>query len=115
MNSLPFSQLTDDQRAQVAYLFADSIFGTDASAFAYELNDQGEVKGRSRIATNGDAANQPRARKTNIVQIHMIEEVNITDELIRHASMSMDALAASVAQRIYQSQSQTIQQQVENS
>ena len=112
MQSLPFSQLTDEQRARVAYLFADSIFGTDANAYAYELNDKGDVKFRSRIAQAG-YAEVKRSRKNSPVMVHMIEEVNITDELIRHASMSMDALAASIAQHIYQSQSQTIE--VENS
>jgi hypothetical protein len=103
MTSLSFSDLNERQLAQVVYLFADSIFGTDATVYAYELATNGDVKGRSRIAGNGDAAGSQRARQNSTMHVHMIEEVNITDELIRHASMSMDALAASIAQCIYQS------------
>jgi hypothetical protein len=103
MTSLSFSDLNERQLAQVAYLFADSIFGTDAAAFNYELTTNGAVKGRSRIVVLNCAAGK-RSRQNSPVQVHMIEEVNITDELIRHASMSMDALAASIAQNIYQSQ-----------
>jgi hypothetical protein len=104
MQSLSHSDLTERQLAQVAYLFADQHFGTDAAAFTYELATNGDVKGRSRIVEMDCAAGKQRARQNSLVQVHMIEEVNITDELIRHASMSMDALAASIAQRIYQSQ-----------
>lgn len=105
MTSLSFSDLNERQLAQVAYLFADSIFGTDAAAFTYELDKNGDVKFRSRIVGNGDAEEKKRSRQNSPVQVHMIEEVNITDELIRHARMSMDALAASIAQGLYQSQS----------
>jgi hypothetical protein len=106
MNTLSFSDLTERQLTQVAYLFADQHFGTDAAAFTYELDKNGDVKSRSRIVENNSAADpgKPRARKGASITIHMIEEVNITDELIRHASMSTDALAASIAQRIHQSQ-----------
>jgi hypothetical protein len=112
MTSLPFSELTDDQRAQVAYLFADQIFGTDVNAFAYELNEKGEVKGRSRIAQSG-CAEVKRSRQNSPVIVHMIEEVHITEDMINRVNMSMDALAASIAQRIYQSQNQSIE--MENS
>ena len=107
MQTISHSDLTERQLAQAAYLFADHLFGTDACAFAYELDQHGDVKSRSRIVEKNSAADQPkrRARKGAPMTIHMIEEVNITDELIRHVSMSRDALAASIAQGIYQSQS----------
>lgn len=104
MPTLSHSDLNERQLAQVAYLFADQAFGTDVCAFVYELDKNGDVKTRSRIVGNGDAAGKRRAPKGTPITIHMIEEVNITEELIRHASMSMDALAASIAGRIYQSQ-----------
>lgn len=99
MNTLLFSQLTNVQRAQADYLFADSYFGTDVNAYLYELNESGEVKSRSG---NSDASGG-RSRG-HAVQVHMIEEVRITDELSQHVQMSMDALAASVASKIYLSQ-----------
>lgn len=105
MQSLSFSDLNERQLAQVAYLFADSIFGTNAAAFTYELDGSGDVKGRSIANSQLPIGNEKkRARQGAAIKVHMIEEVNITDELIRHARMSMDALAASIAQHIYQSQ-----------
>jgi hypothetical protein len=102
MQTFSHSDLTERQLAQVAYLFADQHFGTDATAFTYELDKNGDVKSRSRIVENNSAADpsKRRARQGAAITVHMIEEVNITDELIRHASMSMDALAASIAQSL---------------
>jgi hypothetical protein len=101
MQSLPYSSLTNEQRARVDYLFADAIFGTDASAFVYEWDGK-DIKGR----TSNQLAVTSRARKLDpaSVKVTMVQEVNITNELIQSANMHMDALAALIARKIYQSQ-----------
>lgn len=96
MQSLPYSSLSKSQRAMVAYLFADDIFGADANAFVYEVDGKGEVK--SRVSSEQSSVRR-RARQNAPVLVTLIEEVHITDDLIHHAQMSMDALAASVAER----------------
>jgi hypothetical protein len=105
MSSLTYSSLSESQRAQVAYLFADAIFGTDAGAFTYEVKD-GNVHGRmmDRTATNGDARSTNRARRISPAKVTMLQEVNITDELKFTARTNMDALAASIASKLQQSQ-----------
>lgn len=102
MPALSYTSLSDSQRAQVAYLFADHIFGTDAGAFTYEVKD-GNVYGRAldRTATNGDRRSKQRARQIPTLKVTMLKEVHITDELIHQARTNMDALAASVANQIH--------------
>ena len=100
MQQLSHSELNEHQLAQVNYLFADSIFGTNAAAFVYELKN-GDVKGRTLASSDFHR----RAKQDSPIKVTAVEEVNITDEIIRHANMSMDALAASVAEHFYQSQS----------
>lgn len=104
MQSLPYSSLSETQRADVAHLFADHIFGTDAGAFVYEVED-GKVCGRvlDPTAKNSDARSA-RARQIPMVKVTMLQEVHITNELIHSARMNMDALAASVANRIHLNQ-----------
>jgi hypothetical protein len=99
MTSLPYSNLNESQRARIAYLFADAVFGTDTRAYLYELDKQGNVTGRT--ATNPTAPKAMRAKQSAPVIVTTAPEVNITDELIQHASMSMDALAAFVADKLY--------------
>jgi hypothetical protein len=101
---LDFSKLNEGQLAQVAYLFADEHFGTNAAAYAYEVDKNGDVKFRSRINQITCSTEKKRASQNPAIQVYMIEEINITDELIRSASMSMDALAAAIANRIYKNQ-----------
>lgn len=104
MQSLPYSSLTEEQRARVAYLFADALFGTDASAFVYEWDGQ-DIKGRYQANIKCQVK---RVRKVGpaSVKVTMVQEVNITDALIQSANMNMDALAALIARQIYQSQIQ---------
>lgn len=100
MQSLPYSALTDEQRKRVAYLFADEHFGTDASAFAYEWDGR-DIRGRHQVS---GARSQTKSRAKKIdpasVKVTMLQEVHITDELIRTTTLHMDALAALIANRI---------------
>jgi hypothetical protein len=99
-----FAQLDDTQRAQVAYLFADAHFGTDANSYRYELDRGGNVSGRTPLTI----AMTTRARQSAPVIVTVIEEVNTTDEMIQLAHTHMDALAASVAQKLFETQYQEV-------
>lgn len=99
MSSLPYSNLNEIQRACVAYLFADDFFGTDASAYLYELDTQGNVTGRT--VTQPTAPKIERAKQSAPVMVTTAPEVNVTNELIQRAHMNMDALAAFVADKLY--------------
>jgi hypothetical protein len=100
MQSLSYSELNQSQLDQVTYLFADQHFGTDAAAFSYELDQDGIVQGRAREQR---AESRPsRARQNAAVKVIAIQEVHVTEEQIKHAIMSMDALAASIARDLYQ-------------
>lgn len=98
MRTIPFSSLNKKQLAQAAYLFADETFGTDASAFVYEVDGE-EVKGR---VTREKV--EARSWKGDVVKVTLLPEVNITEEMSQRVSMNMDALSASVARKIYQEQ-----------
>ena len=93
--SLPYHSLTTDQQARAAYLFADEVFGTDPSAYAYEVDKSGRITGRKPNQLTVTTAN--RARQSAPVTVTTTEEATLTDDLIHHARMSMDALAASIA------------------
>ncbi len=103
MQSLSYSQLTEPQLAQAAYLFADAHFGTDANAYLYEVDGRGNVKGRSIPESRRQKA-EGRAKRNSPVNVHTVMEVNITDRLTYNAQMNMDALAVSIAEKINQSQ-----------
>jgi hypothetical protein len=103
MQTLPYSSLNEKQLAQVAYLFADQFFGSDASAFVYEVDGKGEVKGRA-LATKDEGQRTERTKAHSPINVNAIAEVNVTEEMINTANMHMDALAAAVAQKLYQSQ-----------
>jgi hypothetical protein len=49
MTDLLHSDLSADQRARVVYLFVDEFFGTDPSAFNYEVDQRGVICGRRTI------------------------------------------------------------------
>lgn len=99
MSSLSYSSLSKSQRAQVAYLFADAIFGTDASGFVYEVDGE-EIRGRRAIDPQ---KNQVRARRVDLTtpKVTMLQEVHITDEMTIRSMSAMNALAASVANHIH--------------
>jgi hypothetical protein len=103
MTYISYSSLNDKQLAQVAYLFADQFFGTDTSAFVYEVNEKGEIKGRT-LATKDEGQRTEQAKMKPRFNVTAIAEVNPTKEMISTAYMNMDALAASVAQKLYQQQ-----------
>jgi hypothetical protein len=108
MQSLPYSELSQSQLDQVTYLFADQHFGTDAAAFTYELDQDGEIKGRAAISIQLSA--KARAKQAAPVTVIAIQEVHVTENQVKHASMSMDALAASIARKLYQTEK--VQQEI---
>ena len=56
MPTLLFSSLSPHQQAQVGRIFQDAIFGTDPDAFAYELEEDGQLTGqRFRPGPDGRA------------------------------------------------------------
>jgi hypothetical protein len=99
MQSLPYSQLNQSQLDQVAYLFADKQFGTDAVAFVYELTEAGQITGRTPIHIDRSPG---RAKQNAPVKVIAVREVHVTEEQIKQAQMYMDALAAFVAREMYQ-------------
>lgn len=104
MQQLPYSSLNESQRNQVAYLFADSHFGTDVNAYLYEVGTRGEVKGRT---SDGRplTVDRKRAKHNSQVKVTVIKEAQVTDEMIAHAHMSASAFAADIAKIILQSES----------
>jgi hypothetical protein len=93
-----FTDLTPNQRGQVDRIFADELFGTDAGAYLYHVDGNGNVTGR-----------QPKDAQAATVSTKRVTEFKIksrvvlaTDEQIKTAQMHMDALAASVARKLYQ-------------
>jgi len=101
--SKPYTALTTDQQARVAYLFADEIFGTDAHAYRYEVDASGDITGRTPLTTPPAA----RAQQSAPVMVHT-QEAHVTDLMISHARMNMDALAASIAESIFRSTLQEV-------
>ncbi len=101
MQTLAHSQLNDAQLAQVAYLFADAHFGSDARAFVYEVNGHGDIKGR-HAAEGQSPARSGRSKRRPPVNIQITQEAHVTESMIFNAQMSMDALAASIAEKLSQ-------------
>ena len=93
--SVPYSTLKHAQRKQADYLFADQAFGTDASAYLYELDKSGGITGRKSLAN----VEGRRSRKVTQTEIRIRPLVNVSA-----AQMRMDALAASIAETVYQHQ-----------
>ena len=96
---LTLSALNKQQSIQVAYLFADHLFGTDASAYLYSLNQRGDVSGRTPTASDDGHRTTKGVTVTNIM--NCIDD-HASGEQIRAAQMHMDALAAEVAMKLYQ-------------
>lgn len=100
MQTVSFSALDQGQLAQVAYLFADEIFGTDASAFEYELNGKGNLTGRRTAARiEGLRVNDKGGRSTGM-------RVTACKDAITNARdvMSIDALSALLAKKFMEYQ-----------
>ena len=98
--SVPYSTLKPAQRKQAAYLFADEAFGTDASAYLYELDKSGVITGRKSLAN----VEGRRSRKVTQTEIRIRPLVNVSAGQVRAAQMHMDALSASIAETVYQHQ-----------
>jgi len=100
-----FSSLTPTQQDQAAYLFADEIFGTDASAFDYEVQDN-NVIGRTKLNANSQ---QLSVRKPHTVLVNVsVREVPaefVTIEMDRQSAYAIQSIARSVVARLIQSQS----------
>lgn len=94
MQSLPHSALNTDQLAQVAYLFADEFFGTDAGAFDY-LVEGGRVTGR-RLQVAGLKIGKIRA--AGDVRVIAQEDTQVTDEFMS-MHMSTGALVALLTEK----------------
>lgn len=101
-----YAALTSAQRGQVDYLFADAHFGTDPAAYEYELNTQGDVNGRTAIQPIHTG--RTRARQSAPVIVTAIKEVNPTDDMIQLAHTHMDALAVSIANKLYSQTKQEV-------
>lgn len=95
MQSLPHSALNTNQLAQVAYLFADEIFGTDASGFVYLVNDAGAVTGRRYQAERLQVGKFRAAGEVRVTT----QEDEATDEFIS-MHMSAGALIALLTERL---------------
>ncbi len=92
MPRLSYSALDDGQRAQIAHLFADSLFGTDASLYEYEINNGVIV---SRQAT------RPAPRTTTIKTVTVKTMEAAAEEHINHP-MPISALSAIVINNLSQ-------------
>ncbi|WKZ34857.1 MAG: hypothetical protein QY332_14655 [Anaerolineales bacterium] len=99
---MKFEELNDDQKEQVHYLFADDVFQMDPNAYLYELDKHGKVTGRTPIKIERTTH---RARQSPSIKITARKETNPTDKMISHARMNMDALAASIAQKLFEDES----------
>lgn len=104
---LPYTSLNSHQLAQVAYLFADEHFGTDANAYLYEVNKDGDVKSRVPQKTKGNTQRR-RAKPNSPVKVHIIKEAHLTNEIIHNARMHLEAFAQSAAEHISQLETQEV-------
>ena len=100
---MQYQTLTPAQQSQVEYLFADQIFGTDATGFEYEVK-AGNVIARSRIAPSGEA----EARKPKTVRVHVavreIPTAYLSVEMDREANYAIQAIARSLIEQLIKSQ-----------
>lgn len=97
--NVPYESLTEKQRAQVAYLFADAHFGASVNAFCYELDKAGDVVGRTM--DNRPQTIKPKGGRRSAKVNVKIVEVNITDEMRSKIEMNREALAALIARKMH--------------
>lgn len=97
-HALTYSELSEDQRQCVAYLFADSAFGVDPRAFVYETNKQGQVTGRTPSSPAAPGAKGGR-RKPITSSIQIGREPEITREMKMKAGLALDQLAQNIAKQ----------------
>lgn len=95
----PYANLTAAQKEQVAYLFCDSFFGTDATCFEYEL--EGDQVARRRALTASKPGLQKIIKSVNVTSM---QEPHASDDQIASASLVFDFLAQQVAEQIFNTQ-----------
>ena len=89
MIDLPFTALTEQQRARIAWLFADKAFGTDPAAFIYEQDEAGEINSRRRITPAAKCSPHP------VKDISIISATDpCADSFPRNAWLKQIALSA---------------------
>jgi hypothetical protein len=105
MSTITHSALSEEQLSQVAYLFADDAFGTDASAYLYEVDRRGDVVSRQLTVDGGRSST---TRRVTLMTVTGRPSLQVSDEQIKIARMHMESLAASVAEKLYQQQIQEV-------
>lgn len=88
VNRIPFSELTDEQRARAAYLFADVHFGTNPDAYEYTLSGA-DVTGRVKRVRGRHVG---RAVNPQVIVMRAPEE-NITEDIAASARGSLIRMA----------------------
>lgn len=100
MPALAYDALNETQAAQVAYLFCDELFNTDARAYLYEINREGDVTIRTMI----EPIQPARANYKPTVKIVAQVDAYPSEDALDRAAAAMESLAASIAESIYQKQ-----------
>ncbi len=98
-----YSSLTPAQHEQVAFLFADDLFGTDPAAYEYELLGD-TVIARARLDRSPLCANvrKPRTVRVNVC-VREVPDAFLTVEADREIKYAIREIARSVVKRlIYQ-------------
>jgi len=98
-----YQSLTSQQRAQVAYLFADDVFGADPSAYEYEVNG-GMVAGRTAISDQRPAVRKKPHNIAAHVTVRETPEAYVTTQAQRETDLAIQSIARSVVERIIKSQ-----------
>jgi len=98
MPDLPFSSLTPNMRARVAYLFADQSFGSDPDAFVYELDNQGEITRKIKVMTPN---NKYPVRVGGRLSLLLFTEQNPTREQQLRANLTYVRLADLIGRQIH--------------
>ena len=99
MADLPFSSLTPNMCARVAYLFADQSFGSDPAAYVYEMDDKGEITGRkSKIMTIN---NKYPLRVGGRISLFLYTEPSPTHEQQLRANLTYVRLADILGRQIH--------------
>ena len=97
-----YSDLTDEQRELVAYLFADTAFQTDPACFDYEVNRNGEIV---RIPFPPRTELKGGKRKSDI-HISAAVEPHPTTDMIRNVEFAFSGLADVIVRRVMSDQQQ---------
>lgn len=88
-----YSALTDEQRARVAYLFADNHFGTDPRGYEYQVKG-GDIR-RSPLANEN-----PSTARIKSMRVMAVRDEHLTAAQMDDATNAMESMAYTIAQRI---------------